>query len=84
LILTPTGRNFDSEQKFRFRDYRDAYTTDGKGTQPIEHMSVRALHDVGTGVRIQHVARHYRSRSCTRRSSTSSMKFADATGPSAR
>src|SRR5262249_2042582 len=44
----------------------------------------RTLHDVGTRVRVEHVAGHQGSRSCTGRSSTSSMNASEATGPLSR
>src|SRR6202795_5248149 len=50
----------------------------------MQHRLVRTLHDVRTRVRVQHVARHQGSRSCTGKSSTCSMNASDATGPLSR
>jgi hypothetical protein len=55
---------------------------DGHPLQAFQHERVRALHDVGARVRVQHVAGRHPSRSCAGRSSTSFMNASDATGPS--
>src|SRR5215475_5215165 len=50
----------------------------------LSALNISALHHVGANVGVQHVAKHYTSRSCTGRSSTSSMKLEEATADSAR
>jgi len=84
LIQPLPGRHFDPKQQFQLSDYRDADVTHRNLLQALQNCIIRAFHDVGTRVRVQHIARHYGSRSCTGRSSIPSMKFAEATDPSAR
>jgi hypothetical protein len=60
LILLPPGRNFDSEQQLRLRDHGDADIVDGKRDQALEHSIIRALHDVGANIGVEHVTRHLR------------------------
>src|ERR1017187_8912902 len=84
FVLLSSRRQFDAVQQLRFRDDRDANVAHRNLLQPFQNGVARVLHDVGTSVGIQHVARHYGFRSCTGRSSIPSMKSAEATGASAR
>src|SRR6185295_14423913 len=52
--------------------------------KPAQHRRARPLHDVAARVRVQHVAGHQGSRSCTGSSSTSFMNASDATGALSR
>src|SRR6185436_19203277 len=78
-VLVPTRRDFDTVEQFCFGHDRHADVGDGHGLQTLDYKGVRALHDVGAGIRVQHEARHQRSRSWMGRSSTSFMKVSDAT-----
>jgi|SRR5450631_1203599 hypothetical protein len=84
MVLLPPGRHLDPEQQLRLGDDRDANGTDWNLRQSPENTVVRALHDVGRYIRVEHVLCHQSSRSWTGRSSTPSMNSFEATGPEAR
>ena len=84
VISLPLWRKFDAKEQLRLCYYRNTNVIGGNFLKALKDRRARSLHDVGTCVGVEHEARHYGSRSCTGRSSTSFMKSADATAPFAR
>src|SRR5262252_8334215 len=82
FILLLPGRNFDTVNKFGLRNHRDADLADRNFLQALQQRVMRALHQGGANISVQHVTKHYTARSCTGRSS--SMKLDEATADSAR
>src|SRR5579859_6014027 len=84
FILPLPARHLNTKEQFGLRDYRNADVAHRNFLQAPQKKLVGALHDIRADVCVEHVPQHYRSRSCTGRSSTASIKSADATGASAR